>query len=432
MNVDALLVPLSADAPCGPDLVAEDDEAFLDYYFEALARLPERFYNDKTGAMFDRKSVDLKGETAAIGGLLKRSRDLRLLSLEAQFQILAGQLFGFIDCVQAMAGLLTSFPAEVHPQSGEDATDRRNAIELLDNRATVVLPLEQATLITDRRMDQISWYMFATGSGRRPTREGEQAGDANGIVSAFKNADNAKAVEEVHARLTACAAALSAIKLACVTADRNAFSPNLDNISGAVAAILGFLVEVRPDLAPEGAAGATTEVADETSEDQPAAAAGSGAPAISGPIRDHAAADAALAAAEAYFARREPSSPVLFLLRQSRALIGRPLVEAIMLLMPSAASEARIDFGTGTSFGLGMERMRELSVLDSPIDGGSEVTEIAPVESRDRAAALMSTVETFFRQVEPSSPIPVLLFKAKTFLSRDFSAIVADLFPNRE
>lgn len=429
MDVDALLVPLSADAPCGPDLVAADDEAFLDYYFEALARLPERFYNEKTGAMFDRKSVDLKGETAAIGALLKRSRDLRLLSLEAQFQILGGQLFGFIDCVRAMAGLLERYPDDVHPHSTEDATDRRNAIELLDNRATVVLPLEQATLITDRRMDQINWYMYATASGRKPARAGEPAGDASGIESAFKNVDNAKAVEELHARLTACAAALSTIKLACVTADRNPFGPNLDQVSAAVAALLAFLVEVRPDLAPGGAAdaGDAAGAADASADDPGAATVG--APAASGPIRDHAAANAALAAAEAYFIRREPSSPALFLLRQARALIGRPLVEAISLLLPEVANKARMDFGAGTGFAMNMERMRELSTVERPADDAAALAEVPPAETRERAAALMSTVETFFRQVEPSSPIPVLLFKAKTFLNRDFSAIVADLFP---
>jgi type VI secretion system protein ImpA len=429
MDVDALLLPLSADAPCGPDLVASDDEAFLDYYFEALARLPERFYNDKTGAMFDRKSVDLKGETAAIGGLLKRSRDLRLLSLEAQFQILGGQLFGFIDCVRAMAGLLERYPDDVHPHSAEDATDRRNAIELLDNRATVVLPLEQATLITDRRMDQINWSMYATASGRKPTRAGEPAVDASGIESAFKNVDNAKAVEELHARLTDCAAALRTIKLTCVTADRNPFGPNLDQVSAAVAAILGFLVEVRPDLAPEDAAAAGDAAVSADASENDSGAASPGAAAASGAIRDHAGADAALAAAEAYFARREPSSPALFLLRQARALIGRPLVEAITLLLPDVANKAKMDFGAGTGFAMNMDRMRELSALERPVGGGADEPEMLPAESRERAAALMSTVETFFRQVEPSSPIPVLLFKAKTFLNRDFSAIVADLFP---
>ena len=434
MDVDALLVPLSADAPCGPDLVAADDEAFLDYYFEALARLPERFYNDKTGAIFDRKSVDLKGETAAIGGLLKRSRDLRLLSLEAQFQILAGQLFGFTDCVRAIAGLLERYPDDVHPHSAEDATDRRNAIELLDNRATVVLPLEQATLITDRRMDQISWQMVTVASGRRPARAGEPAGDANGILSAFKSDENRKAVEEVHARLTDCAAALRAIKLACVTADRNPFGPNLDQVSAAIAAILGFLIEVRPDLAPE----ANAPEGDDTTavgadENQPAAgAASSSAPGATGPIRDHAGADRALAAVESYFVRREPSSPVLFLLRQARALIGRPLVEAITLLMPEIAAKARMAFGEANGFGMNMDRMRELSALETPAPADESPAEIPAVESRDRAAALMAAVEAFFRQVEPSSPIPVLLFKAKTFLSRDFSAIVADLYPKKD
>lgn len=433
MDVAALLEPISADAPCGPDLAAEDDDAFLEYFYEAVDRLPARYYDQKTGEPFDRKSVDLKGETAQIGALLARSRDLRLLVLEAQFQILAGKLDGFIDCVLGMARLLETWPNDVHPRTDDDATDRRNAIELLDSRVTVVIPLEQATLLVDRRLDAISWQMYAVATGRRPAREGEAVADSGGILSAFKNADNAAAVETLFARVSDCAAALKAISLACITADRNPFGPGLEQVNSAVKAVLEFLVEMRPDLDPAAAAAAAAASESSEAEGEPGAApaSGGGAPAVSGPIRDHAGADAALAAAEAYFVRREPSSPALFLVRQSRALIGRPLVEALQSLLPDVVERARLDFGAGDDFAMGMDKMRELSILD-PQYPDEPPPEVPPAESRDRAAALMTAVESFFRQVEPSSPIPVLLFRAKTFQNRDFSAIVADLFPRRD
>ncbi len=49
--------------------------------------------------------------------------------------------------------------------------------------------------------------------------------------------------------------------------------------------------------------------------------------------------------------------------------------------------------------------------------------------TRADAAALMQSVENFFRRVEPSSPIPILLEKARGYLNRDFSSIMSELLP---
>lgn len=437
MLFDTLMTPLSDDHPCGPDLEATDDDEFLEYYFEALAMLPERFY-DSAGQPFDRKSLDLKGEMAKIGALLDRSRDLRLLSLAAQLNALGGNLKGFADCLRTMAGLLGEFPNAVNPSAADDATDRRNAIEMLDTRATVVLPLEYMPLIRDRRAGEICYMDYEVASGQKEPRGEEARPDVGTITSALKSADNADAVDAIHAEFADCAAALKAMRSACYTAEVNPFGPSFDNIEGILNEILGFLVEMRPDLAGGEAAaegdGSAAEdfAADDAAEPGAAGAGGNSArpaPVVAGPIPNHASAFAALSAAESYFARREPSSPALVLLRQSRDLIGRPLTEAIRLLLPEKSAEARIDFGSDTGFMIGIDRMDELSAMDYADPDGDPPEEIPEVTSREQAQQLMSAVEAFFRQVEPSSPIPVLLFKAKTYISRDFSAIIADLLP---
>ncbi|WP_102224480.1 type VI secretion system protein TssA [Acidimangrovimonas sediminis] len=433
MYLDTLLTPLSEDAPCGPDLEAADDDAFLDYYFEALARLPERYF-DATGDAFDRKTIDLKAERTELDALLGRSRDLRLLSLAAQFNILCADLTGFVDCLCTMAALLDNWPAEVHPGTDEDATDRRNAIEMLDTRATVALPLEYAPLFRDRRAGEVSFNAYAVATGQRPPRGEEVRGDPSTLSNAFKAAENAAAVEAAHARLTDAANAVKKIKTACFTADRNPFGPTLDNLEATLSSLLSLLSEMRPDLGGASLAPATetdekaAAGGDEGAAPTPAPPAAAAAP-PPGPVASHAAAAAALDAVEAYFVRREPSSPALFLVHQSRQLIGRPLVEALRLLLPEKALEARIDFGADTGFVIGMDRMSELSELDFGDPDGEAAADAPQVTSRDHAQQLMSAVEAFFRQVEPSSPIPVLLFRAKTYLSRDFSAIIADLIP---
>ena len=83
MAWDWLKQPVTETEPCGPDLEKSDDPDFLDYYFEAESRLPERYFTPgvpnllggSEDQLFDPRTVLLRGETEAITGLLQRSRD---------------------------------------------------------------------------------------------------------------------------------------------------------------------------------------------------------------------------------------------------------------------------------------------------------------------------------------------------------------------
>lgn len=428
MRYDFLLEPVADDAPCGPDLEAEGDDAFMDYYYDALARFPERFVDTTTGEIFDRKSIDLKSEVEKIGALLARSRDLRLLVVEAQFQILGGQLAGFADCLTAIARLLQERWDDVHPRVGGDPTDRRNTIELLDSRASVVLPLEFAPLLRDKRSQNIVWRDYAVGSGKRPLLGPAPANDASTVIGALKTADNDEAVVSAYQSVKASSDAIKVIVAACRSAGDHAFSPSMSGLNETLTDMMAFFAEVRPDLAapPEPAEGEGAE--GEAGEGEEGATGAAGSPVAPGQVASHAAARAALQAVENYYGRIEPSSPVYFLVRQSRLLIGKPLTEALDLLLPEFAERAKIEFGADQGFVMSMKTIRSLSEGMPTTGADAPVPEMA-AETREQATALLAAVETFFRRTEPSSPIPVLLFKAKTYLSRDFSAIINEIIP---
>lgn len=64
MKLEWLTDPVDLDPPCGPDLEKQDDAAFVDYYFEAEGRLPERYFtpglaqDGSEDRFFDPKSID--------------------------------------------------------------------------------------------------------------------------------------------------------------------------------------------------------------------------------------------------------------------------------------------------------------------------------------------------------------------------------------
>ncbi|MBT0957265.1 type VI secretion system ImpA family N-terminal domain-containing protein [Alphaproteobacteria bacterium KMM 3653] len=435
MRYDALLEPISEDDPCGPDLSATYDEDFELYYFEAIEKVPTRFVvNSDTGEVFDRKSIDIKAEVKTIGKLLERSRDLRLLSLEAQFQALSGTMGGFSECLQIMAALMEKYWIEVNPKiEGGDASERRTQLELLDELSSVIMPIEHMPLFRDRRIDTVTYRDYQIATGAKDPRANETPGDAGAISVALQSADNAEAVDKLYADLTGATTAIESIINACRLADSAAFSPGMDNLKSLLTEMTKFVADARPDLAGDGAAEEGEGTAEEGADGAPSGAAPS-TPALTGAIKSHTEARAALLAVEHYFLRFEPSAPALILVRQAQELIGKPLTEALDVLLPGMSENARIDFGSESGFLMDVNRMRILAGAQSEESSDAPYGPIEPMEAetRDQASGLISAVESFFRQTEPSSPVPILLFKAKTYMNRDFSAIISDLFQHIE
>ena len=442
MRFDFLKTPINDAEPCGEDLELLGDDAYIDYYYDALARVPERFLVD--GQPFDRKDIDVKSESKEIEALLKTTYDLRLLGLDAKFQALSGSIKAFSESVCSMDFLLSEYWDDVHPkiESG-NVTERRNQIELLDDRSTIVMPLEHSPLFRDRRLDNITYRDYQVASGKKGARDGENVPDAASIISAVKSAENSEQIEKLYDDLKAAQDAIKSIDQRCKTASGQPFAPSLDNVEAVLKELIGFLIEARPDLASDGdaAAGGDGEELEMGADGKPipagdsAAASGTtaagGPPVAVGPILNHAHAKAALEAVEKYFAQVEPSSPGLILIKQAILLIGKPMTVALEVLLPNVADQARIDFGSENGFNMTIPRMKMLAenVGETGPGAGAEMPEEpVVVENRDQASAMISNVETFFRQTEPSSPVPILLFKAKTFLNRDFSAIINDLF----
>src|SRR5258706_16302776 len=94
-EVAALCTPFSSTDPCGPDLDMEGDSDYLNFFAGVEGVLPTTFFSLDDGSPFDRSTVDIKGQLDAIKPLLARTRDIRLLVLQARLLILNKDLGGF-------------------------------------------------------------------------------------------------------------------------------------------------------------------------------------------------------------------------------------------------------------------------------------------------------------------------------------------------
>ena len=448
MRYDKLLEPLSDEEPCGPDLDEEGDDDFINYTFGAEDRLPTRFFDADSGAPFDKSTIDVKSEIKQISKLLETSRDLRLLSLDARFNCLSGNIIGFSEAIQASAQLIDKFWENIHPIGTDDNFFmRQNILETLSSRITVLLPLQFATLVNDKRSGNVTYRQHAISLGEVEPREGETTLDSNAIATALSNDENSESVALMHESIVEAVKSLESIRNSFIENSGFEYAPVFDDLTEELVRYNKLLETGQPALV--GDADEDVDNDEETAEDTNSSAGSSAPKKVAIPtslsdgtkimVSNQAAAVQALSGAETYFATFEPSAPALILVHQARVLVGKPLVDALQALLPEKATSAMIKLDSNAKFEINMARMQELSQKATASASG-ENSFVGPkqeeagfnAQTRIDATALIMAVEGYYRSCESSSPIPLLLSKARDYLSRDFNAIIKDLIPPAE
>lgn len=436
MTLDDLLQPTTEDPPCGPDLDQADDPAFVDYYYEAVARLPERYFvpgsveDGREDRLFDPRSVELPAERSAILALLARSRDLRLLSLLAQFQALAMRLGDFVDTLEIVAAMLAQWPDELHPQPSRGRADRRAAVEALASPTTVAMPLTHLCLL-GRNDVSLRRHLVATGRAASRLSEGDLQGQD--VLAPLRGEAMARQVAASHELIGRALDATTAITRHSA-AGPDGFTPDLSALRQVLGDLQAMIVQARPERRPWTERPPAAAAPDPVTAPAPPQPASAGAPPArpEGAIPDRATAEAALSRAQDWLSRHEPSSAALPLVVQARQLVGLPLVQAIEALMPDRAASVALHLGQGSGFVLPMARLRELTALALPEEkpAAPSASPLQPIATRVEMVGLLQAAETFFLQHEPASPIPLILSKCRAVLDQNFSAIMLELLPH--
>lgn len=431
MRYDWLLEPISEAEPCGPDLDDTGEEAYLNYVLAVPGRIPEQYYNSRDNKPFDRNDLKTKDEVETINALLKKTRDLRLLCVEARIQSFAGDLASFADCLEAIAGLTERFWADVHPKAYEgDFTGRQNMLDGLDDWKQIIQPLQHAPLVRDKRLGPVLFRYIAIANGSTQKREDEAVMSPSDVQRTLAADENRAQSDISFDAAMRSVAALAKLRSVFIENSGYDYVPGFKKLAPFFDEVLELFRAARPELVNVTPAVDETAAGEGDAGADPQAAA---APVVraSGLITDHAAAAAALLAVETYFATYEPSTPALILVHQARTLVGKPLIHALEVLLPEAAPRAMIKIQGDINVQLNMAQLKQLTAgvpeLGKHANGAAADTKSFAASSRSEAMTLMVEVEHFYKAAEPSSPVPMLLAKASGFANRDFNAIVKDL-----
>lgn len=495
--------------PCGADLDATGDAAFLNFFAFAPFHLPDSFFLDG-GRPFD-PSRDLGEATAQIPAmlaeLLRRSRDLRLLVFLARFVILKRNLDEFVEVIEALRLLLDLHWDGVHPRARDGSFEARiTALEELDD-SLVVFSLQFVTLLSDRRRGNIAYRSVALAAEAQTAAndaEGKEK-SAGGRIAALTETQIAQAfvdageeaVAPVRAAFQKLDEALQGIRALFSERTGGRGAPDFDKLRKVVKNVSGLFEAAFPSE--------TAPADDEESLDAP------GAERLRGAISSAAQARRAMESAKTYFCRYEPSNPALPLLAQAIDLQGKTFVEVLAVLAPNYYSSAYYSIGDTSSFRLAVaplgamtpttadyfeeripparkrptarvatpppelepepeqerepiaadaaetttpfaddETQAELVAVDfvgeerhaptsseaeSPIGTVAVIEAVVvdepptfPAETRGQALALLKDIASYFREAEPSSPIPWLIDRARALAEKDFLSVLGSVF----
>jgi len=407
---------LSPGAGCGPDLY-DTEPAFAALMDSCEEMLPERFTD------FDRSEIEFTDIFKQMEGFLKQSRDLRLLIMLSQFALLNGQLHLFANVIRIVRKLLEDHWDTVHPMDADFGfMERVGALESLNNRPTVVLPLEAAPLLKTRRSGPISYRAIQIANGDATARPDEHTISLGAIEAALTSGElEQEVIDDVLKDLSELPDELEAIAQTCTDklkeAEAKAAPPNYENLCtllNEMEAELNLrLGRMSPEEAEEAAEGTDSE---ESTEAGPSATSNL-------EIRNAAQAKLILDAVEDYFANREPSHPALFLVREARGLVGKSYLDALKILMPRRFDEVSLILGA-SGLQLSNDRLLELNEGEERDLGNIDDFSVLVIESRADAIKGISAVKGYYSANEPTSPIPMLLDEAQNMSSGSFTGLL--------
>ncbi|MGB3246765.1 MAG: type VI secretion system protein TssA [Sulfitobacter sp.] len=328
--MDGFLTNRSNDAPSGENLEYEPVFAALE-----LAAQPgeEKQAGEEIIQGDPPEYRDVITKALAV---LEQSHDLRAGLHLAVAEVHVNGFPGLARATGYIHGCLEQFWDTCHPQLDEedddDPTMRVNAVLGLADDATMVRAVRNAALTRSNAFGMVSLRDIEVARGETEARAGqEKVPDEAAIAAAFQDTDDA-VLQEI---FEGAKAALENVK--SIDATFNDKIPGQGPDLSPIMRVLQRAVKALGD-----ATGADTEsvAAPEGVADTPAPSGGGAAPvpgAINGP-RD---VEAALDRIMAYYATKEPSSPVPTLLARAKRLIGADFVTIMKDIAPDGMSQVR-------------------------------------------------------------------------------------------
>jgi type VI secretion system protein ImpA len=323
-NIESLLQPISADAPCGPDL--EYDPAFLELDRISQGK-PEQQMGDTIVAAQEPDWKEVGNRALA---LLGKTKDLRIAIRLTRALLNTEGLAGLADGLKVLRGIVETFwdgfYPKLDPEDDNDPTFRVNILVGLCDGAAFIDRIRQIHLVSSRSFGRFSLRDFAIATGEIPPPAGAEAPKTSAIDGAFNECPlpTLQATAEALRSSLESVAAIEAFVGEKVGASNSAnFAKMTDTLRAAEKILIARLA--RRGVTTEGSAEAGG-AADGSGD---GSGGGQGGPSITGEVNSREDVLRVLDKIVSYYERAEPSSPIPLLIKRSKRLVSASFMDIV-------------------------------------------------------------------------------------------------------
>ncbi len=334
IDVEALLAPLSDEAPCGPNL--EYDAEFMQLEEAARAQPEQEFSNADTGTRvkIEGQGPDWPEVFKLAQGLMQRTRDVRVATYFARALVRTQGFAGAQLGLTLIGGLLERYWQQVHPgldpDDDNDPTMRVNALAPLVASEAFIDDLRASWLLKSRQSGILTVRGIELSQGKLQPREGEQVyseAQVSGMLTEAleQNAELGALIDDTMQLVVKLSAFLQSQVGAASALDFKPLQSILHSVRQA------FLL-----IAPHGESEETAG----GSEAGSAPAESGGAASRPGEIRSRQDVVAGIDRLIQYLDRAEPSNPAQIMLRRAKRVLDMSFLEAINEIAPEGLQQA--------------------------------------------------------------------------------------------
>jgi type VI secretion system ImpA family protein len=321
MSVEALLEPVSADDPYGPDLSEDTSRYVLTDLFASSSGI-----DPVTGAAVE-DQTDWRDVANQVRAAFKQSKDVWLAVYLARAGARAGNLDTVVEATEALAVMFEAHWDGVHPRIEElGLLGRKSPCDELCGQGAFLGPLAAVPLMKHQRFGAFSGADLA-----RFVRDGANA-ENYGMFRALLSEAGDAPLQEARTQLGRIADALrraeAAFDAQAAGGPSPRMSPAIDAVNRMVEDAGSFLsAPAQEEAPPEADAGASAAA--------PAARPAQGV----GDITSRADVTKALDLIMTYYRRAEPSSPVLLLIQRAREWVDLDFLALVKDMAPKAVDD---------------------------------------------------------------------------------------------
>lgn len=329
LSAEDLIQPISEDLPCGEDLEYDPTFQLMETMMEATA---EQEFGD---TIIPGTGPDWKGVAQQVNDLLKRTRDLRVLTYGALADLHLTGLPTFSKSLEALNACLETFWENIYPEldvdDNNDATMRYNILQMLNDYQLVCVGLEQAPLVELKGLGRFSLHDIWVAEGKISPVGDEPVHELALIQGAFRDA----ATEDLVALGEGVGGSINELNRTVQLWRELASGADYLGVDDTLK-VLKEIHQAISTYAPVAAAAAVEEEEEVEGED---AAPAKVRPMGSG-INDRSDVVQAIDRICEYYAANEPSSPVPLLLRRAQRLVSKSFFEILADIVPDSVSQA--------------------------------------------------------------------------------------------